>query len=42
VVTVQIHKRNVADRDNLSVARFEVATVGDSIDHLLFDLTHGV
>jgi len=40
MIAVQIHKRNVADSDNLSVARFEVATIGDSIDHLLFDLTH--
>ena len=40
VVAVQVYKRHVTDADNLSVARFEVATVGDGSIHEALDLTH--
>jgi len=40
VIAVQIHKRHVTDGDDLSIARLEIATVGDSIIHPLLDLTH--
>jgi len=40
VIAVQIHKRNVADGDNLSIARFEVTTVGDGSVHQSFDFPH--
>jgi len=40
VVAVQVYKRHVTDGDNLSVARLEVSTDGDSIIHETLDLTH--
>jgi len=40
MIAVQINKRHVADGHNLSVARLEVATVGDGIIHQTFDFPH--
>ena len=39
-MTVQIHIRHIAARDNLSVGKFEILTIGDGIVHLTFDLPH--
>jgi len=40
VIAVQIDKRNVANRHDLSVARLEIFPIDDGVIHLGFDLTH--
>jgi len=40
VIAMQIDKRNITNRDDLSVARLEIFLTDDSIVHLGFDLTH--